>query len=69
MGQCILPKANNEKKPQKEPALVVSVLNKTQILAKKVREAPVLDLYSNTLLRRRGISKCTIATKDSDEEG
>jgi hypothetical protein len=68
MGQCILPKDNNEKKPQKEPALL-STLDKAQILAKKVREAPVLDLYSSTLLRRRGISKCTIATKDSEEEG
>ena len=68
MGQCILPKAHNQKKPQREPT-VISVLNKAEILAKKVREAPVLNLYSNTLLRRRGISKCTIATKDSEEEG
>lgn len=65
MGQCILSKASNQKKQLKEP---IFVLNKAEILDKKVREAPVLDLYSNSLLRRRGISKCTIATKDSEGE-
>lgn len=67
MGQCIAPKDEKEKKPRVELQRL-SNLDKATILAKKIREAPVLDLYSNTLLRRRGISKCTIATKDSEEE-
>lgn len=66
MGQCIAPKDEKERKPQMEIERL-STLDKASILAKKVREAPVLDLYSNTLLRRRGISKCTITTRDSEE--
>ena len=66
MGQCIVPKDEKEKKREKEEGRL-SAVDKATILAKKVREAPVLDLDSNTLLRRRGISRGTITTKGSEE--
>lgn len=66
MGQCIVPKDEKEKKREKEEERL-SAVDKATILAKKVREAPVLDLDSNTLLRRRGISRGTITTKGSEE--
>ena len=65
MGQCIVPKDEKEKKREKEEGRL-SAVDKATILAKKVREAPVLDLDSNTLLRRRGISRGTITTKGSE---